>query len=117
VPKLKELTREWRRLHNELHDLYPLQILLRGGEHAARIGKRRGSYRVLVGKLQGKNNVQDLDVDGRILLEWIFNKEDERHGLYRSGSRQGQVAKSYKCSNEPAGSIKYGEFPGSLKTS
>jgi hypothetical protein len=32
---------------------------------------RRDVYRVLVGKLEGKNHLEDLGVDGRI-LRWIF---------------------------------------------
>jgi hypothetical protein len=34
---------------------------------------KRGVYRVLVGKNDGKH-VEDLDVDGRLLLGWIFRK-------------------------------------------
>ena len=33
--------------------------------------ERRDVYRVLVGKLEGKNHLEDLGVDGRI-LRWIF---------------------------------------------
>jgi hypothetical protein len=32
------------------------------------------------------------------------------HGLDRVGSGNGQVAGCCECSNEPSGSIKYGEF-------
>jgi len=32
------------------------------------------------------------------------------HGLDRSASRQGQVAGTCECGNEPSGSIKYGKF-------
>jgi hypothetical protein len=64
-----------------------------------------------VGKPEGKNHLKYPGVDGRIILKWIFEKWNERHGLDRSGSEQGQVAGSYKCGYEPSGSIKYGEFP------
>ena len=37
-------------------------------------GERRGAYRVLVGKPEGKNHLGDPGVDGRILLRWIFRK-------------------------------------------
>ena len=40
----------------------------------ARIGEGRGVHRVLVGKPEGKNHWGDLDVDGRIILRWIFGK-------------------------------------------
>ena len=29
------------------------------------------------GDLREKNHLKDVDVDGRIILKWIFNKEDE----------------------------------------
>jgi hypothetical protein len=31
-------------------------------------------YRVLVGKPEGKNHLEDPGVDGRIILRWIFRK-------------------------------------------
>jgi hypothetical protein len=54
---------KWRRLHNEkIYDLYSsLNILwvlkpriMGWAGHVARMGKRRGVYRVLVGKSEGK---------------------------------------------------------------
>jgi len=61
-PRRNEVTREWRKLHNELNDLYSsLNIVrviksrrLRWVGHVARMGERRSIYRVLVGKLEGK---------------------------------------------------------------
>jgi len=40
------------------------------------MGARRGVYRVLVGKPEGKNQLEDPGVDGRIILRWIFRKGD-----------------------------------------
>ena len=40
------------------------------------MGERRGVYRVLVGKSEGKNHLGDPGVDGRIKLRWIFRKWD-----------------------------------------
>jgi hypothetical protein len=40
--------------------------------------KRRGAYRVLVGKTEGKDHFEDPGIDGRIILRWIFRKEDVR---------------------------------------
>ena len=34
------------------------------------MGERRGLYRVLVGKPEGKNHLEDPGVDGRIILRW-----------------------------------------------
>jgi hypothetical protein len=63
-PKRDEVTREWRKLHNEeLHDLYcsPHIIrviessIMRWAGHVGRMGEKRGTYRVLVGKHEGKS--------------------------------------------------------------
>jgi hypothetical protein len=62
-PKRDEVRREWRKLHNEeLNDLYfsPSIVLvikskrMRWAGHVARIGERRGVYRVLVVKAERK---------------------------------------------------------------
>jgi hypothetical protein len=46
----------------------------------------RGVYRVLVGKPKGKAHLGDPDVNGRIILRWIFNKRYVGFGLDRAGS-------------------------------
>jgi len=38
------------------------------------MGERRGVCRGLVGKPEGKNRLGDPDIDGRIILRWIFRK-------------------------------------------
>ena len=40
------------------------------------MGDRRGVYRILVGKPEGKNHLEDAGVDGRIILKWIFRAWD-----------------------------------------
>ena len=87
-PKRNKVTGEWRKLHNEeLNDLYSspniVQVTksrrMRWAGHVARIGERRGVYRVLVGKPEGsflqvsrpKSCIRllgDPNVDGRIIL-------------------------------------------------
>ena len=61
-PKRDEVVREWRKLHNEeLNDLYcspnSVRVIksrrIRLAEHVARMGERRGLYRVFVGKPEG----------------------------------------------------------------
>jgi hypothetical protein len=62
-PKRAQVTRAWRKLHNEeLHDLYSsLSIVrviksrrMRLTRHVTRMGEGRGVYMVLVGKPEGK---------------------------------------------------------------
>jgi len=62
-PKRDEVTGEWRKLHNEeLNDLYCspniVRVIksrrMRWAGHVAHMGERRGVYRVLVGKPEGK---------------------------------------------------------------
>ena len=36
------------------------------------MGESRGAYRVTVGKPEGKNHSEDLDIDGRVLLNWTL---------------------------------------------
>ena len=40
----------------------------------ARMGEGRGVHRFLVGKPEGKSHWGDTDVDGRVILRWIFRK-------------------------------------------
>jgi len=41
-------------------------------------GKIRGVYRVLVGKPERKNHLEDPGVDERIILRWIFRTWEGR---------------------------------------
>jgi hypothetical protein len=45
--------------------------------HVARIGERRGVYRVLMGKPEGKRSLGRLRPNGKIILSWIFKNWDE----------------------------------------
>jgi hypothetical protein len=65
-PKRDEVTGEWRKLHNEKHnDLYSLPNIIRVTKssrrgwtrHVVCMVERRGVYRVLVGKPEGKRQL------------------------------------------------------------
>ena len=67
-PKRDEVTGEWRKLHNEeLNDLYSLPNIvrvvkskrMRRAGHVARMGEDRGVHRVLVGKPEGQEAVEE----------------------------------------------------------
>jgi hypothetical protein len=71
-----EVTGEWRRLYNkELYALYYspkiIRVIksrrLRWAGHVARMGKRRGAYRALVGKPEGRRPL------GRSRRRWEDN--------------------------------------------
>jgi hypothetical protein len=51
--------------------------------YAACMGDRRVAYRVLVGKPDRKRLLEDLGMDRRIILKWIFKKWDD---VTRTGS-------------------------------
>ena len=75
-PRRDEVTREWRRLHNEdLNDLYSSPNVerviksrrMRLTGHVERMGEERGVYRVLVGKPEGRRPL------GRPRRRWVDN--------------------------------------------
>jgi hypothetical protein len=74
-PKRDEVTGEWRRLHNkELYALYSsrnvIQVMKsRRLRWAGRMGERRGAYRALVGKPEGRRPL------GRPRCRWEDNSK------------------------------------------
>ena len=118
-PKRDEVTGEWRRIHNkELYAVYSSPYIirviksrrLREAGHVARMGERRGAYRVLVKTREGRrprgrprrrwegNIKTDLRGVGWRVMDWIDLAQDR------------QAASCCECGNEPSDSIKCEEF-------
>jgi len=96
-PKKDKVTGEWRKLHNdELNDLYSSPNIvpiiksrrMRQAGHVARMGERKGAYRVLMWKPEGKRplgrprlrqednikmDLQEVECGG---MDWIDLAED-----------------------------------------
>jgi hypothetical protein len=104
-----------RKLHNEeRRTLYSSPSIIRiiksrrvrWAGHVARMGEKRNTYSLLVGRPEGRRPL------GRPTHRWVDNiKMDLADrmgwcGLDQSGSGQGQVESSCECGNEPLGSIK-----------
>jgi hypothetical protein len=43
-------------------------------EHVALMGDMRKAQRILVGNLKGRDNSEQVDVNGKLILEWILGK-------------------------------------------
>jgi hypothetical protein len=80
-PKRDELTGEWRKLHNEeLHVLCSSPTIvrvmksrrMRWAGHVARMGRGEMCTWFRWENLTGRDRWGDPDVDGKIILRWIF---------------------------------------------
>jgi hypothetical protein len=83
--KRDEVIGEWRKLHNEeLRDLYSLPSIIRviksrrmrWAGHVARTGAKRNSYRLLVGRPEGKKPLGRPRHRWVIMLGWILVRWD-----------------------------------------
>jgi hypothetical protein len=70
------------------------------------MGERRGVYKVLLGKPEGRVHLEDPGVDGVIILRWISRKLDMGACTGSTWLRIGTGGGTCECGNEPSGSIK-----------
>ena len=68
------------------------------------------------GNLRERDHLEDLGVDGRIILRWIFRKWEGVVGTGWSWLRIGTGDGHFECGNEHSGSIKCGEFLDYVRT-
>jgi hypothetical protein len=94
-PRRDEVTGEWRKLCNEENnDLHSspkiIQVIksrrMRWAGDVACMGRRGEVHKGFwLGNLRERSHLEDPDVDGRIILKWIFRKWDGEHELGRAG--------------------------------
>jgi hypothetical protein len=81
-PKREEVSGGWGRLHNQLHNLCtsPNTVWMfkkrrvRWVGHVAHLGEMRNAYKILSDSLKGRDHLEDLGMDGKIIFEWILEK-------------------------------------------
>jgi len=71
---------------------------MRRAQHVASVRDRRDAYRGLVGHLMERDIIEDLGVDGMLILKWILKKLN------------GETWTELMWLSEPSVSLKYGEF-------
>jgi hypothetical protein len=82
-PNRDDVTGGWRKLHNE--EFYNFQSSpsiirmiksgwMRWAEQVARIGVKRNTYRILVGKPEGIRPLDRPNVGGLTMLKWILER-------------------------------------------
>jgi hypothetical protein len=84
-PKKDEVTKEWRKLHNEeLNDLYcspnSVRVIqsrkIRWAGHVVRMGRGEACTGFWWGNLRKRGHWGDPGADGKIISRWIFKKWD-----------------------------------------
>jgi len=76
-PLREEVAGEWRQLHNEkLKDLYSSRNIvwviksrkMNLARHVVCMREKQGAYRVLVGKAEERDHLEDLGIEGKIMV-------------------------------------------------
>ena len=83
-PKRDEVKREWKKLHNEeLYGLYSSSNIVQvvksrmgWSVHVARMGRGEGYTWFWGGNLWKRDRMEDLDIDGLLILMWVSRKWD-----------------------------------------
>jgi hypothetical protein len=72
-----------RKLHNEeFHNWYALPNVIRiiklrskrWAEHVVHMGKKKNAYKIMVGKSEGKRQLEVLGKTGMIIFRWLLRK-------------------------------------------
>jgi hypothetical protein len=75
-PKTGHVTGEWIRLHQRSFMICTPQIKKRWVGNVANMNDSRCTCIVVVGKPKRRDHLGDSGVGGRIILKWLFRKED-----------------------------------------
>jgi hypothetical protein len=102
-PKWNEATGDWRKLHHEvLHSLYSSPYIIRVKKsrrmkwgHVARMREMRNAQKVWLESRKGRDYSANADVNGRILVKWILEKQGL--GLWMDSFSSGNWLVSESC--------------------
>ena len=76
---------EWRKLSGSVLSVKIIQAIksrrMTMVGHVARMRERKSAYRVLVGSLRERDHLGDPEVDGSVILKWVFKKWGGAHEL------------------------------------
>jgi hypothetical protein len=82
---------------------------MRWARHIAQMGRRKVHTGFRWGNLRERDYLEDLSIDGKIMLEWIFKKWNWEKWCEFTWLRIGQLTVSCECGNKSSGTIKLGE--------